>query len=906
MSQPDITDRLDDLEAQLSDQQETIEQQQERIDQQAETIERQQERLEEQDAIIQSQRERLDGEATAASEADTTGQNPAEPETTDENTESPGPIATRRGVLTAGSVLGLLGLGAGTASADASGKIGISSSPLTQVYTEELNGGVTGDTQLTNIAGTNLSIDNSGNLNASGGTSAWVEGDNTNLLEPSSKNGIEVDTVADNGSGSMTMNSTLALGTNNITAGNTGLTVKTGGDRVLDLGTVTQTTINGTDMDGGGNVVAGHPLNSTSAVGAVISGGGTETTGGTDFSHTVSGDFGTIGGGVKNDVSKLGGSVGGGVQNTSSGQYTTVGGGNSNTSSDNYATVGGGDGNTASGKQATVSGGKSNDASLEGATVPGGKLNTADGKHSFAAGSRADTNGNDGAFVWGDSDSLSVRAGATDEVRFQATGGFVIAPRLDKTTMLDVQDKDGNSLLAADTTNHKVQVFDSTESESVEVSHDGTDGSLSTSAGGLTVKTDSNRVLKLGTVTQKQIEGLSTETGGNVVAGHPNNTVNNAAGAVIGGGGGDRSVSISNTVSGDFGTIAGGYNNEVSGLGAMVPGGKNNIADGAFSFAGGQGADTGGYDHVFVWGSGNTKATADYQARFQASGGFVVESGNIDAQGGTVENTNGALSLSTSSGDVDLQPSGTIDVNSNRISNAKEIHSDNNNITFKGSADVNLDGSILADKGGDLDIISTNSVNVDIDNDNNDTDGTRDFNVTKDGGATTLFTVNDGGEVDIFQGDLDMNSNGSVVNTSDVRAKTAIEPIAHPIEKLTELQPRTYEWKAEEAADGREAGVIAQSVEDVLPEAVQEDEDGFLKLAYRQLTPLVIGAVQEQQTEIEKLEADLDDKDERIEDLEAENEQLRERNAELEDRLATVEAELGIGVSAGQQGVADD
>jgi hypothetical protein len=122
-------------------------------------------------------------------------------------------------------------------------------------------------------------------------------------------------------------------------------------------------------------------------------------------------------------------------------------------------------------------------------------LNTADGKHSFAAGSRAETNGNDGAFVWGDSDSSSVRAGATDEVRFQATGGFVIAPRLDKTTMLDVQDKDGNTLLAADTENDKVQVFDGTESDSVDVSHNGTDGVVSTSSGDM--KLNPSGILKL-------------------------------------------------------------------------------------------------------------------------------------------------------------------------------------------------------------------------------------------------------------------------------------------------------------------------------------------------------------------------------------------------------------------------
>jgi hypothetical protein len=403
----------------------------------------------------------------------------------------------------------------------------------------------------------------------------------------------------------------------------------------------------------------------------------------------------------------------------------------------------------------------------------------------------------------------------------------------------------------------------------------------------------------------------------------------------------------SNEASSAKATVAGGEGNEASANYAFVAGGRWNEAGGQSAFAAGAYARAAD-DNSFVWndgsgasdssGAGGNNAdkfkssttagstptgaeTFSVKAkggiRFITSGdnsshawvdtsGNLKASGNVDAQGGTVENTSGALSLSTGSSDLSLKPAGNIDVNSNRISNAKEIHSDNNNITLKGSADINLDGTRLTEKGGDMNIISVNSVNVDIDSDNNDTDGTRDFNVTKDGGSTSLFTVNDGGQVDIFQGDLDMNSSGNVVNTSDARVKTAIEPIAHPIEKLTELEPRTYEWKAEEAADGREAGVIAQSVEDVLPEAVQEDEDGFLQLAYRQLTPLVIGAVQDQQDEIERLEADLDDRDDRIDDLEAANVELRERNAELEDRLATVEAELGIDATASQQGIADD
>jgi len=802
MTQNDIADRLDALEAQLDDQQKTIE--------------RQQERIEAQEAIINAQQKRLDadgGDADDSEEIDANGSDA-------DGDDSERAVLNRRTALQAGGVLGLLGLGAGTASADASGQIGTSSDPLQQLYTEELNGGVTGDAQLTNIAGSNLSIDSSGNLNASGGGSgAWVEGDNTSLLEPVSKDGIEVDTIADNGSGSVTMNSALDLTDNQINYG----------------------------TNAGSQTLADLPFGSSQRAGSVNS-------------------------------------------------YTMQ----------------------------------------------------LDGDEVLTVGAQNDGSGNlSGAYVWAKKDlrlggTLDARGGTIENttggltVTTNDTGDLTLDPGANNELTLSNQTTGSSgSLLVIDGSGNVVEASGTTLSD---VGGGGSSSSLVTSGSSVTAV----EVID-GDTSVSASNDISTPP--NVISGHPSNNTEDPNGAqsvrgvTIAGGGGDSGSSNDNTASADYTTIGGGYANTASGDNAVVaggysntagaieatvgggtlnsatspaatvPGGRDNTADGFYSFAAGRKAEANGNNGAFVWGdSSSTTVTAGAadEVRFQATGGFVVENGNVDAQAGTVENTTGALSLSTGSDDLTLDPSGNIDLNSNRISNAKEIHSDSNNITFKGTADVNLDGTRLTEKGGDMNIISVNSVNVDIDSDSNDADGNRDFNVTKDGGATTLFTVNDGGQVDIFQGDLDMNSSGSVINTSDVRLKTAIEPIANPVEKLTALEPRTYEWKDDEAADGREAGVLAQSVEDTLPEAVKEDEDGFLKLAYSQLTPLVISAVQDQQDEIEDIESDLDDKDDRLDDLEAENEHLRERNAELEDRLAAVEAELGIDATASQQGVADD
>jgi hypothetical protein len=67
-----------------------------------------------------------------------------------------------------------------------------------------------------------------------------------------------------------------------------------------------------------------------------------------------------------------------------------------------------------------------------------------------------------------------------------------------------------------------------------------------------------------------------------------------------------------------------------------------------------------------------------------------------------------------------------------------------------------------------------------------------------------------------------------VVLTSDVRLKGAIRPLRGAKRKLEQLRGVEFEWKeADGSALGRGAGVVAQEVEAVAPELVQEGSDGY-------------------------------------------------------------------------------
>ncbi len=178
---------------------------------------------------------------------------------------------------------------------------------------------------------------------------------------------------------------------------------------------------------------SGNAVTGTGVAGATIAGGGAAS-----LVNTVSGSFGTVGGGFENTAGTIfstvaGGdgnaasgaqsTVGGGGANTASGSISTVAGGNVNVAGAQGATVAGGGFNTASGFWSTVAGGRFNTASGFESIVAGGVQNTASGDLSFAAGCGANTNKQVGAFVWAGGICAPLNATAADQFLARATGG---------------------------------------------------------------------------------------------------------------------------------------------------------------------------------------------------------------------------------------------------------------------------------------------------------------------------------------------------------------------------------------------------------------------------------------------------------------------------------------------------
>jgi len=107
-----------------------------------------------------------------------------------------------------------------------------------------------------------------------------------------------------------------------------------------------------------------------------------------------------------------------------------------------------------------------------------------------------------------------------------------------------------------------------------------------------------------------------------------------------------------------------------------------------------------------------------------------------------------------------------------------------------------------------------------------------------------------------------VSATGDVIaySSSDRRLKDNIKNIENPIEKVQQLNGVTWEWNsnADELQQSLPTvGVIAQEVEEVLPQLVHDRENGYKGVDYAKLTGLLIEAIKEQQKQIDELKSKL-------------------------------------------------
>jgi trimeric autotransporter adhesin len=123
----------------------------------------------------------------------------------------------------------------------------------------------------------------------------------------------------------------------------------------------------------------------------------------------------------------------------------------------------------------------------------------------------------------------------------------------------------------------------------------------------------------------------------------------------------------------------------------------------------------------------------------------------------------------------------------------------------------------------------------------------------------------------------DIWANGSTISAgattwSDSRFKTDINTIANALEDVCRLRGVTYDWDNSNKAtinfpSGRQYGVIAQEVEEVFPELVKTEADGYKSVSYEKMSAILIEAVKEQQKQIELQQSEINELKEAVKKL---------------------------------------
>ena len=121
--------------------------------------------------------------------------------------------------------------------------------------------------------------------------------------------------------------------------------------------------------------------------------------------------------------------------------------------------------------------------------------------------------------------------------------------------------------------------------------------------------------------------------------------------------------------------------------------------------------------------------------------------------------------------------------------------------------------------------------------------------------------------------------------SSDERLKKNVTPIEDALTKVSTLNGVMFEWRTEEYPErgldkGKEIGLIAQEVEEVLPEVVSEDDEGYKSVDYSKLTPLLIEAIKAQQAQIRAVKV--------------ENESLKTENNTLRQEIEKIKKAIGL------------
>lgn len=139
-------------------------------------------------------------------------------------------------------------------------------------------------------------------------------------------------------------------------------------------------------------------------------------------------------------------------------------------------------------------------------------------------------------------------------------------------------------------------------------------------------------------------------------------------------------------------------------------------------------------------------------------------------------------------------------------------------------------------------------------------------------------------------GNASKSSSGAWLANSDRRLKKNIQTISPEVamHKIKAMQGVSFEWNDTKTGikrpDGRRLGFIAQELEPLFPNLINEDSNGFLCTAYGEYDPLFVETFKKQQINIENLNTDIETLNNDLNLAKAEKESLEVQLLQLQQK----------------------
>ena len=109
-------------------------------------------------------------------------------------------------------------------------------------------------------------------------------------------------------------------------------------------------------------------------------------------------------------------------------------------------------------------------------------------------------------------------------------------------------------------------------------------------------------------------------------------------------------------------------------------------------------------------------------------------------------------------------------------------------------------------------------------------------------------------------GNIKATSDVIAFSSSDKKLKNNIKPIPSALDKINKIGGYTFDWNEDkqDIYKGTDVGVIAQEIEEVLPELVQTRENGYKAVKYDKLVSLLIEGIKDLSAEVDELKRKID------------------------------------------------